>query len=282
MSSRSRKLQSRPHRHYGLWASKTAMPTAPAPQTAGEAEPHSRWAAAWKFVNSPVTVWLFSSVLLSGTVFEFNKFQDGRHERQAIAEKIEKLDLEIAGRITQFGEWANKNLFRQADGDGVLFQDNISNQRIEAAITGLADKPRRSGHADRPYIQEVFPEFKKRNLISLYAELSMINDKAANAAAAGAGEAAPETRRAQYRFAMNSLLNPAMLLRYQPEPNHDIFVDAFQSIFLTREIRDTGLPYTDCLENHGAAGCPIAGQANASEHDRQPQMLAVNQVAVRH
>jgi hypothetical protein len=198
-----------------------------------------------------------------------------RHQQQMTAERIERLNMEIARRLSQFGSWAISNLFVKSGSAKYDFREGVTETTIVEVIKALADIPRRQGQLDTPYIQEMFPEFKARNLISLYAELSLINRKAieesCSAKHCGIEDSAAQTpmvtgatesdaardllvKRSQYREAIVALLAPSYLIRYDNHPDHDVFVGSFEGIFLTRDTRKSELPSTDCLETR-ANGC---------------------------
>ena len=244
----------------------TAEPAAGSDQSAAPAPtPHRFWSGAWAVLNSSFLLWALSSVLLGGGTCLYHLWQESRQQQTVAATKVGALDVEIAGRLAQFGKWANANLLVRS-GAGFDFRKPLSNAEVVTAITQFADRPRQTRAAGAPYIEEMYAEFAERDLISLYAELNAINNRrleaaCPNDACAGAGSRPDDERqllrrRAEYKSAMVAILDPAYLLRYQPRPEHTIFVGAFEGIFLTAEIRRSGLPYTDALENCGGVACP--------------------------
>ncbi len=52
----------------------------------------------WTFFNSSLGLWLLSSVLLTGGVWVFQTVQQNWQQQVLTAQKLEKLNLEIAGR----------------------------------------------------------------------------------------------------------------------------------------------------------------------------------------
>jgi hypothetical protein len=220
----------------------------------------------------------------------YQTWEDGKQQQEMTAQKIEKLNLEIAGRVSQFGTWARLNLLHEHNG-WYEFREGVNETRIEAAIEDLAAAPQSGRDADRLYIHEILPDFATRNLISLYAELNLITRKAleegchckideGQISASDHPESKPAgwlssvasnvfqntddsrlhglyLKMAQYREAEVTLLSPAYLLQYNP-PNHDTFVRSFEGIFLTEDTKRSGLPSTDCLENFPNGGSCIS------------------------
>lgn len=131
----------------------------------------------WTFLNSSLGLWFLSSVLLSTAVYVYQVWEDGKQQQEMTAQKIEKLNLEIAGRVSQFGTWARLNLLHEHNGRSE-FRQGINEAKIEAAIEDLAAAPQSGRDLDRLYIHEILPDFSTRNLISLYAELNLITRKA--------------------------------------------------------------------------------------------------------
>jgi hypothetical protein len=237
----------------------------------------------WNFVNSSFGLWFLSSVLLSTAVFLYQNWQDDRHQREITTQRVEQLNLEIAGRLSQFGTWARANLV-QGDGEGrYQFFPGVDNSTIEKAIDDLAAAPKSGEPGNRLYLHEVFTEFQKRNLISLYVELNLLVQKALEEACNCSireslekrdvigSEAKPVTsisslmhnkshlsyedirqlyiRIIQYKEAEVALLSPDYLLQYGKTPDHNTFIRSFEGIFLTEDAKRSGLPSTDCLEN---------------------------------
>jgi hypothetical protein len=255
------------------------------------------WTPIWAFFNSPLGLWFLSSVLLSTAVYIYQIWQQDRQQQEMTTQKIENLNLEIAGRVSQFGTWARVNLLHEQNGR-YEFQESVNATRIARAIEELAASPHSGEDTDRLYIHEILPEFATRNLISLYAELNLITQKALEEAChcndneraalstVGADSKPPvvlssvipklsnhvdDTRvheiyvkMIQYRQAEVALLSPAYLLQYHT-PDHDTFVRSFEGIFLTDDTKRSGLPSTDCLENlpngGGCIGYPEPGKS---------------------
>jgi len=271
-----------------------------------EAGPQVGWtrirAFFWAFLNSSLGLWFLSSVLLSTAVYAYQTWQDGRQQKVMTAQKLEKLNLEIAGRVSQFGTWARANLVDDHDGR-YNFQEGVNETSIITAIEDLAAAPQSGGDAHRLYIHEIFPEFRKRNLISLYAELNLVTRKALEQScdcnteeSESLDNVASETRSAgmlsnittkvfyavgdnrihelnvkmaQYREAEVALLSPSYLLQYHKHPNHDTFVRSFEGIFMTDDTKRSHLPSTDCLENFPNGGGCISYPEPSQPDDSQ-------------
>jgi hypothetical protein len=213
--------------------------------------------------------------VLTGSVYGYQEWQENRQQKQITTQKTEKLNLEIAGRISQFGTWARANLVQQNKNDSRYeFKESVDETKIKAAIEDLAAAPQSGKDTDRRlYIQEILPDFATRNLISLYAELNLIARKEIEegASAGMMSRIVPKVfqnmddshvhelsvKIAQYREVEVALLYPGYLLKYEEEePDHDTFVRSFEGIFLTEDTKRSGLPSTDCLENlPNGGGC---------------------------
>jgi hypothetical protein len=211
--------------------------------------------------------------VLGFAVYVFQQWQDYKHEQQSALEREERIDVEIAGRLSQFGQWFKKHLIDKHDPASYSFKDGIGMEEILHAISEFSASPRHSiadtGAQIREVFQteEVFPEFAQRNLLSLYAELSAINEKMSKESFlsklfaydgvtggdSAAGNSSDSTtpyskRQAEYRDAMVALLSPRYLFDWKDDLNHDTFVSLFEVTFLTPDIRSFKLPSTDCLE----------------------------------
>src|SRR6516225_10417901 len=134
--------------------------------------------AIWSFVNSSFGLWFLSSVLLSAALYFYQTWQDDRHQREITTQRVERLNLEIAGRLSQFGTWARANLLQVDDKGHYQFSAGVNNAAIERAIGDLAAAPKSSEPGNKLYLHEVFKEFQERNLISLYVEMNLIVRKA--------------------------------------------------------------------------------------------------------
>jgi hypothetical protein len=249
----------------------------------GQIQPWGLLSAIWNFANSSFGIWLLSSVLLSGAVYLYQTWQDDKHRREITTQRVEQLSLEIAGRLSQFGTWARANLLREDSKGHYQFSSSVDKTAIEKAIGDLAAAPKLGDSGSKLYLHEVFTEFQKRNLISLYVELNLIVRNAIEEACncriresqenlgASGSEGNPATsvsalirkqshlndddlyqlyiRTIQYKQAEVALLAPDYLIQYQETPDHDTFIRSFEGIFLTDDARRSGLPSTDCLEN---------------------------------
>jgi hypothetical protein len=237
----------------------------------------------WNLVNSSFGLWFLSSVLLSTAVFLYQTWQDDKHQQELTTERVERLNLEIAGRLSQFGTWARANLV-QADGEGrYQFSAGVNKTAIEKAIDDLAAAPKSLEPGNKLHLHEVFTEFQGRNLISLYVELNLIVRRVMEEACncrihdtpekwdAISSETKPTTpvssiirkkshlnddemhqlyvKTIQYKEAEVALLSPDYLFQYGQTPDHDVFIRSFEGIFLTDDAERSGLPSTDCLEN---------------------------------
>jgi hypothetical protein len=85
------------------------------------------------FLNSSFGLWFLSSVLLSAAVFVYQTWQDNKHQQEITTERVERLNLEIAGRLSQFGTWARVNLLQVDDKGHSQFSAGVNNTAIERA-----------------------------------------------------------------------------------------------------------------------------------------------------
>jgi hypothetical protein len=229
-------------------------------------------APIWTFLNSAFCLWLLSSIVLSLSVYVHQQWQDYKREQKDALARQEKLEIEIAGRLSQFGKWFKSNMLNH-DGYKVVytFQDGVDRLQILQAISEFSDMPQHSSRSGA-HVREVFPEFSKRNMLSLYAELSATADQIAQtdfiqricSCAVWSGSATAESsvseppteyakKKAEFRSAMVAILDPDYLVHYG-QFNHDTFVSSFEAIFFTPDIRNTRLPSTDCLEKTDDCG----------------------------
>jgi len=246
----------------------------------------------WTCLNSPLALWVLSSVILSSAVYAYQTWQDSKHQQEITGQKTERLTLEIAGRVSQFGTWTRDHLVYEQDGH-YQFQDGTNKPVIEKAIADLARVPNSGENTDRLYVHEMFSEFRKRNLLSLYAELNAIarqklEDLCHCDIDKDRANFDPLTnergdiqnlyvKTVQYKEAEVALLSPDYLLRYASSPDHDTFIRSFEGVFLTDDIRRSGLPSTDCLENMPQGGICISYQERSQpevSHSANPLMSA--------
>ena len=176
----------------------------------------------WTCLNSPLALWLLSSVILSSAVYAYQTWQDRKRQQEITGQQIERLTLEIAGRVSQFGTWTRNHLVYEQDG-----------QKLEDLC-----------HCDIGK--------DKGNFDTLPKERNDIQDL--------------YVRTVQYKEAEVALLSPDYLLRYALSPDHDTFIRSFEGVFLTEDIRRSGLPSTDCLEN-----LPHGGNCISYEEHSQPE-----------
>jgi hypothetical protein len=171
-------------------------------------------------------------------------------------QKIENLNLEIAGRVSQFGTWARVNLLHEQNGR-YEFQESVNATRIARAIEELAASPHSGEDNERAALPTVGADSKPPVVLSsVIPKLSNhVDDTHVHEI---------YVKMIQYRQAEVALLSPAYLLQYHT-PDHDTFVRSFEGIFLTDDTKRSGLPSTDCLENlpngGGCIGYPEPGKS---------------------
>ena len=98
----------------------------------------------WEFLNSNFGLWILSSLLLTSLTWLYNEWQIKQHEVDANAERIFRLDCEIASRLN-----------RQST-------DKASLPKLVLTAPGT---------------DGVFPEFGQRNLKSIAFELTSLLNK---------------------------------------------------------------------------------------------------------
>jgi hypothetical protein len=205
----------------------------------------------WWFFNTTIgvaiAVWLLTSVVLGIIVWQYQQWQQAIQARIERTQKIERLNLELAARMSQFGTWARSNLLTNNQ-----FQPGITDARVEAAIREMSKAPDdiRSEMSKAPAgdvipIDEMFPENSKRNMLSLYGELAQLTqDQQINHDVA---DSILDDKKAVYNFAEIALIEPRALFGYRGL-NYDEFICQFKTTFLTADIGQYHLPSTDCLE----------------------------------
>jgi hypothetical protein len=129
---------------------------------------------------------------------------------------------------------------------------------LEASLQRLSGRPVYNGETNKPAIFEVFPEFKDRNLVGLYAERASLN-KRMNAqleerrrnpsigSFSESKELADYDRSVRgYERAIAGLLVPRLLWNEADKPDYGTFRQKFSDAFLNNVSYD--LPYTDCFD----------------------------------
>src|SRR6267378_1306453 len=91
------------------------------------------WTPLWAFFNSSLGLWFLSSVLLSTVVYMYQVWQQDRQQQEMTTQKIENLNLEIAGRVSQFGTWARVNLVHEQNGRYEFQESVITRKALEEA-----------------------------------------------------------------------------------------------------------------------------------------------------
>jgi len=148
--------------------------TAPRPTPQNETGHRSWRTVIWAGLNSSFGLWFFSSVVLGTAVYGYQTWQDSRKQQETMSQQIDKLNLEISGRLSQFGTWARDNMLYEYKSSQYKFKPDVTLGKIEDAIGDLASSPHAGGDGHRLYIHEILPDFSSRNLISLYAEAHLI------------------------------------------------------------------------------------------------------------
>jgi len=216
----------------------------------------------WTFLNSAFALWLLSSIAVGGGAWLFQQWRDAHEHSLSVEEKFERLNFEAAGRTAQYLSWVARHL-SQKDGNHREFIKAAPPNEILQSVRVFADVPRsvKATSEDSPYIQDMLPEFKDRDLLSIYAELNLINLKAAptisyfrlvtpistDSAARNREPILQQKRAMVYADAMLALLEPGWLLDYAGA-EYGVFKDRFSKAFLSEDIQKFGFPYLDCFD----------------------------------
>lgn len=126
--------------------------------------------AIWVFVNSSFGLWLLSAIFVTGAGSLFTLYQNAENERvkkeaildterKLIAEKIERLDLEIAYRLS-----ATQSNLQAISVLPELRKDVATRKHIKDAVRPLFSPANEK-------VQPLFPEFSSYSGLALIAEL---------------------------------------------------------------------------------------------------------------
>lgn len=152
---------------------------------------------AWKFLNSPLGLWMLSSVVVALLTWGFSQWQSSAAENVTRQRMTARLDVEIASRLR-----AGEDVIREA----------ITNEQLYLGIVII------NGGADHLNFDfGVFPEFRRRTMQSLLYELRSVikNDHelgSINAALDAAGDV-----QAKFIEALNLMMSLNDLDKQVPE-----------------------------------------------------------------
>jgi hypothetical protein len=125
-------------------------------------EPQTRWGKFIAFLNTPLGLWLLSSLLLGGLAAAYTDLQSyfaGRHQSQM---KIEQLNYQLAMKIDYSLSLLQK---AHASNSGPKPSDETKKDYVLVLNTFLDDEPE----------TRLSPDFKDRSTLSLVYELKNID-----------------------------------------------------------------------------------------------------------
>ena len=111
----------------------------------------------WKFLNSPLGLWILSSIVVASLTWGFSNWQTSALEAAKRLQLIKRLDTEI--------------VFRLRSGEKIIESAKTKEQLYLAIITI------NGGTKHLNFDFGVFPEFRSRSMQSLLYELSSVVDK---------------------------------------------------------------------------------------------------------
>ncbi|PSR56069.1 hypothetical protein AHMF7605_22485 [Adhaeribacter arboris] len=140
-----------------------------------------KWAGWWKFVNTSFGIWLLSSVIVGAITFLYSENQKKYTEESKKQAQIDRLSTEITSRlyelfyvsseINEEFEYLVSDQFRQID------SVNYDEKAISEMDFNLTKSFNTIKKPDLNSEFIIFPEYSKRNLISLFIELRSIAPK---------------------------------------------------------------------------------------------------------
>jgi hypothetical protein len=220
----------------------------------------SRAGKVWAFLNSAFVLWLLSTFAVAGGAWVFQQWRDSLQKADAAQERFEQLEFEVAGRTSQYLSWFAANNAKRVGKDQFVFADGVTRQKLTRSLRIFGDLPRRNVEGF-PYIQEMLPEFKDRSLLSIFAELNVLNTKQKKLHGIKDRFVFPRNdpdltvysklpkegrREAVYLQAMQFFVDEPDIV---PEgTDYAGFKKLFSNVFLVGDIQDYDFPYTDCFD----------------------------------
>ena len=168
----------------------------------------------WKFINSAIGIWIFTTVVGGYGVWQFEKYIDQRKRTRELQDKYQKLSLEYEGRLSQYSSWfltitskretdslVTRKKIRILTNDKKLkvnsdtsvymkieeFKSCVSSNYLRKSIKLLSGAPNLSNFESLTYqndscqnlptFQAVFDEYSSRSTIGLLAEMRLINQE---------------------------------------------------------------------------------------------------------
>jgi hypothetical protein len=127
----------------------------------------------WLFFNSRLGIWFLSIVVIGSFVFFCNGYIQNQKEEAEKEQKIQKLDLEIESRISQF--WVHiESMTQHQNNKTFVLKQGISIDTLRVLWTAFKNPPCSS--CDNPIILATYNEFERRSTVSLIIELSSLLD----------------------------------------------------------------------------------------------------------
>jgi len=121
------------------------------------------------FLNSALGIWLLTTISVSLLTPALTYAYKAYEQHAARAEQINRLRIEIAGRLIQF-QAVIKLMIDEKEAE-FQAQPEAARQSIRNLVLSLRRAPAQLAGLQ---IVEIFPEFKDRNLLSLIIELGRI------------------------------------------------------------------------------------------------------------
>ena len=162
------------------------------------------------FLNSALGIWLLTTISVSVLTPALTYAYKAYEQHAARAEQINRLRIEIAGRLLQF-QTGIKPLIEDREA-GFKARPEEGRQWLRSLILSLRRSP---GQVAEIQIVEIFPGFKSRNLLSLIIEL---------------GRSMPEEERTEVGEVWDFVADLRYLDRAGPDFDPDEFFDRLDTI----------------------------------------------------
>ncbi len=142
--------------------------------------------STWKWLNSPIVVWLIGTVVVGLVVWLFEGYTDSRDRSRLLREKFDRLGFEYAGRLSQYSEWF---IYMLEDPDNLVtpkFRQCANPAILKASFKALAGSPSSGSTGQYSSLEPctvgfayaaIFPEFNEYSTVSLLAEMRLIHDE---------------------------------------------------------------------------------------------------------
>ncbi len=127
----------------------------------------------WQFFNSSFGIWFLSTIVIGLFTFFFNNYIQNQKEKAERAQKIQKLDLEIESRISQF--WVHmESTTKKLNDTTFTLKEGVGIDSVR--IFWKAFKNPSCSVCENPISIAMYAEFERRSTVSLIIELSSLLD----------------------------------------------------------------------------------------------------------